>query len=60
VDAQNAKRELNLHNVPRTARSLIVAAVKALGAGWQATFFKSHIISYKENRDYKHGVAQRA
>jgi len=37
----------------RTAMQLIVAA---LPAGWQATYFVSHVILYKENRQYAHGV----
>ena len=35
------------------AMRLIVAA---LPAGWQATYFVSHVILYKENRQYAHGV----
>jgi hypothetical protein len=31
--------------------------VTALGPEWQATIFVSHIILYKERRDYKHGQA---
>ena len=37
----------------RRAMQLIVAA---LPAGWQATYFVSHVILYKEDRQYAHGV----
>lgn len=37
----------------RTAMQLIVAA---LPTGWQATYFVSHLILYKEHRKYTHGV----
>lgn len=43
--------------VPRnnmTAEELLVLITKAL-PGWQATAFPSHLILYKESRDYTHG-----
>jgi hypothetical protein len=51
---------LNLAGVPRTARALIAAIVKALGPDWQATIFFSHIILYKEHRAYPHGQILRS
>lgn len=38
-----------------TARRLLQLAVGALPQGWQATAFVSHVILYKEAREYKHG-----
>lgn len=55
LDAKSAEVRLDLKEVPKTARALVVAAVKALGSEWQATFFRSHVIVYKERRRYKHG-----
>lgn len=40
---------------PQTARSLVRTISEALGPDWQATAFASHIILYKERRDYTHG-----
>ena len=30
--------------------------LSALPQGWQATYFPSHVILYKEDEDYVHGV----
>jgi len=46
---------LDLKDLPRTARGLVRAAVKALGPEWQATIFFSHIVLYRERRHYKYG-----
>jgi hypothetical protein len=48
-------RPLNLEGVPRTARNLISKIVTALGPEWQATIFVSHVILYRERRDYRYG-----
>jgi len=37
-------------------RDAMVLIKAALPAGWQATYFVSHVILYKENRQYAHGV----
>ena len=50
-----AGSQLDLKRVPRKARDLIAKAVSALGPEWQVTLFRSHIILYKERRNYKHG-----
>jgi len=55
VDRRKTALDLNLKGVPRTARALIVKAVQALGAEWQATIFRSHITLYKRRQAYKHG-----
>jgi predicted GIY-YIG superfamily endonuclease len=56
VGRPEANKVLDLAGIPRTARDLIAHVVAALGSGWQATLFKSHIILYKEARRYTHGV----
>lgn len=55
LDRKAGDIQLDLKTVPRTARALIAAALQALGPDWQATFFGSHVIVYKERRRYKHG-----
>lgn len=40
---------------PLTVRQTMRLVLAALPAGWQATYFVSHVILYKENRQYAHG-----
>ena len=39
-----------------TVRATMRLIASALPAGWQETYFVSHVIIYKENRQYTHGV----
>lgn len=39
-----------------TVRGAMKLIVSAMPRGWQATYFVSHIILYKENRTYLHGT----
>lgn len=55
-NAGEASKQLDLGNTPRNARALLDAVVIPLGAEWQATIFRSHMILYKERRDYRHAV----
>lgn len=41
---------------PMTVRQTMKLIVAALPAGWQATYFVSHVILYKESRAYGHGT----
>lgn len=41
---------------PMTIRATLKMIVSALPQGWQATYFVSHVILYKENRAYLHGT----
>ena len=41
---------------PQTVRSLMAIIRDALGPEWQATSFVSHVILYKEAREYKYGA----
>lgn len=41
---------------PLSVRDTMQLIVAALPAGWQSTYFVSHIILYKENRNYLHGT----
>ena len=41
---------------PLTIREALQFLVRALPNGWQATYFVSHVILYKENRTYTHGT----
>lgn len=41
---------------PMTVRDSMRLIVAALPSGWQATYFVSHIILYKESQHYKHGT----
>lgn len=41
---------------PLTERDAMKLIVSALPVGWQAPYFVSHIILYKENRTYLHGT----
>ena len=43
-------------STPITARQAMQMVVKALPAGWQATYFASHLILYKETGTYVHGT----
>jgi hypothetical protein len=47
--------ELTVPPGPQTARGLMQTIERALGSDWQATAFASHLILYKERRDYTHG-----
>jgi hypothetical protein len=40
---------------PATAKSVIEVVVSQLPTGWQATYLLSHIILYKETKDYSQG-----
>lgn len=42
---------------PITVRQILKIIVTALPVGWQATEFVSHVILYKETRNYLHGKA---
>lgn len=39
-----------------TTRQTVKLLISALPAGWQATYFVSHLILYKETRSYVHGM----
>lgn len=52
---QDGEKEVNLSGVERSAKTLLRAAAASLGEGWQATVFKSHMILYKQRRDYQYG-----
>jgi hypothetical protein len=41
---------------PHTVRQLMHLICVALGTEWQATAFASHVILYKESKDYSYGV----
>ena len=41
---------LQLQGVPRTARALAIAVVKALGADWQLMLFKDGFALYRANK----------
>src|SRR5207249_10904457 len=47
VPKADGTKELNLQGVPRTASALVGKMTAALGPGWQATLFVSHIILYR-------------
>lgn len=40
---------------PLTLRQALQLLIRALPPGWQATYFVSHVILYKETRGYAHG-----
>jgi len=46
---------LNLEGCSRIATELLCAIAQALGTGWQAVVFPSHMIIYKNNVVYRHG-----
>lgn len=41
---------------PMTVRAMLKLILGALPSGWQATYFVSHVILYKESRVYLHGT----
>ena len=47
---------LTIPQEPMTVRDAMRLIVRSLPAGWQATYFVSHVILYKENRDYAFGT----
>lgn len=57
INDEVANKTIDLTGVPLTTRMILTTIVRALGADWQATVFFSHIILYKERRNYEHGVA---
>lgn len=46
---------LQLPNITPTVRQVMAQIVGALPNGWQATYFVSHVILYKENQNYQYG-----
>lgn len=48
--------QLEIPPGPISVRRAIQLIVAALPAGWQATYLVSHVILYKEDRQYAHGV----
>lgn len=50
-----AASPVNVPAGPLTVREAMRLIVAALPAGWQATYFASHVILYKEARAYAHG-----
>ena len=43
-------------DTPMTARGVISAVVSQLPPGWQAVRFPSHVIVYKDNKNYIYGT----
>ena len=41
---------------PLTTRRLLQMVLASVPEGWQATYFPSHVILYKEDRTYTHGT----
>lgn len=54
LDIQQA--QVDLAGVQWTTRGIILAVLKSLPAGWQATILAGRIILYKETHDYKWGT----
>ena len=54
LDIQRA--EVGLDGIEWTTRGVILAILKALPPGWQATLLAGRIILYKETHDYKYGT----
>lgn len=48
---------VNVPNLPITTRDAMKLIVSALPTGWQATYFASHVILYKESQGYAYGKA---
>jgi hypothetical protein len=48
--------EVTIEEPQQTVRGLMQQIVAALGPAWQATAFPSHVILYKEQKAYTHGV----
>lgn len=51
-----AETPVPLRGVPRTARALVLAVGKALGAGWQLMLFKNGFTLYRANKTYANGT----
>ena len=56
VPAQAAETAMSLRGVPRTARALVLAVTKALGAGWQLMLFKNGFTLYRASKTYANGT----
>lgn len=52
--------QLVIHEQTQTVRGLMQLISSALGSEWQATVFPSHVILYREQKPYTHGVVIRA
>lgn len=48
--------DVTIPPTPHTVRSLMRTIKAALGVDWQATAFASHVILYKERRQYQYGT----
>jgi hypothetical protein len=47
---------VTIQPTPHTVRELMQIFRSALGSEWQATVFASHVVLYKENRQYQYGT----
>lgn len=56
MPTQTAETTVRLRGVPRTARALVLAVAKALGAGWQLMLFKNGFTLYRANKTYSNGT----
>jgi hypothetical protein len=50
INSPDTDLRLNLAGVDRTAKALLIATAKSLGANWQLMLFKSHFTLYKHER----------
>jgi len=55
AEAELRKTEITVPGAPMTVREMLIAIVKQLSPGWQATALRGRVILYRENAEYAHG-----
>lgn len=55
VDIENGRKLVDLQNVNRTAKAVVVEVSQTLGPGWQLMLFKGYLTLYHANRLYENG-----
>ncbi len=55
VDEESGGKQMNLKNVNRTAKAVVLKVCQTLGRGWQLMLFNGYITLYHANKPYDHG-----
>jgi hypothetical protein len=55
LDDDAGKKKINLKDVPRTAKDVVLKVAQKLGTEWQLMLFNGYMTLYKANRTFEHG-----
>ena len=56
LDDESGGEEIDLNDVLRTAKTVLLKAARLLGPEWQLMLFKGYITLYRANKRYEHGT----